>query len=140
MNEESELYDNPADFPADNPSPNPMIMGLDLEAATGVAVGAWAAMNLAEVGARYFPQGVTALDRFRLGLGTSVYQAIAAIVAGRVIGMAKADWMDVVMLGGGAIAVSNLLNSLTGQINLIGGTPTFSALGGRLAAAATRRK
>ncbi len=107
---------------------NPMILGVDLEAAACVAVGVWGAQNLGALLDRLLPQGRLAIDNIRPGLGAAVYQLAGAFVGSQAIGFIRPDWRQLVGVGGGALAGSNALNAIVGQVDLVGGRPSLATL------------
>ena len=133
-----EAWDNPDGWEEnpdafDNPGGrNPAILGIDAGDALAAAGGIWGAQNIAGLLGRWAPQGGVIVDRIRPGLGVAVYQLIGAAISGYLIGMAQPQWKQPAMLGGGALAVSNVVNAFAGQIDLIGGMPSFDHLGGQL--------
>ena len=126
-------WDNPDQWPA-GARRNPSIIGIDLEDATATAGGVWGAINVSGLLDRFVPQGTAALDNIRPGLGAAAYQLLGAVLVGQVVGWFNPQWKQPAMLGGGALAVSNFLLAVTGQVNLIGGTPSLQRLANQLPA------
>lgn len=112
---------------------NPEILGLDVARGVAAASGVYLGKNVGALLTSFLPGVAASVDSIRPGLSTGAMETIgAAITAGAISPMLpisaqhKAD----VTLGATAIAASDVIAALIGQVNLLQGTPSFGGMMG----------
>lgn len=108
---------------------NPEVLGLDVTRGVAVASGVYLAKNVGALLTSFLPGVASMVDGIRPGLSTGAMETLGAVaIAGFVApmlpisGQHKGD----LILGSTAIATSDVIASLVGQVNLLQGMPNFS--------------
>jgi hypothetical protein len=117
---------------------NPEILGLDVARGVAAASGVYLGKNVGALLTSFLPGVAASVDSIRPGLSTGAMETIGAAITGAAIApmlpisaQHKAD----VTLGATAIAASDVIAALIGQVNLLQGTPSFGAMTGGAKAA-----
>jgi hypothetical protein len=123
---------------------NPEILGLDVARGVAAASGVYLGKNVGALLTSFLPGVAASVDSIRPGLSTGAMETIgAAITAGAIAPMLpiSAQHKSDVTLGATAIAASDVIAALIGQVNLLQGTPSFGGMmGGAKAAPAIEAK
>lgn len=113
---------------------NPEVLGLDLTRGVAAASGVYLAKNVGALLTAFLPGVAAMVDNIRPGLSTGAMETIgAAAIAGFVTPMLpiSPQHRGDLILGSTAIATSDVIASLIGQVNLLQGMPNFSgSMGG----------
>lgn len=94
-----------------------------------VSVGVYLAKNLGAILTSVLPGVAATVDGVRPGLSRGAMEGIGALIAGygvNMIGSLSAEQKTDIALGSAAIATSDIIASIAGQVDLIGGSPNFS--------------
>jgi len=105
---------------------NPRVLGIELEDGLAVAGGIWGAKNLAAAIGTMAAPVLSPINSIRPGLGMAVAELVSAWGVGRVVRFLKPQWATPAALGGAALALSDGINALAGNVNLISGSPALN--------------
>lgn len=108
---------------------NPDFLGLDVSRGVAAASGVYLGKNIGALLTSFLPGVAASVDSVRSGLSTGAMETIgAALVAGAVAPMLpiSPQHRSDVTLGATAIAASDVIAALVGQINLLQGSPSFA--------------
>ncbi len=111
---------------------NPEVLGLDLTRGVAAASGVYLAKNVGALLTSFLPGVARMVDGIRPGLSTGAMETIGAAAIGAFVApmlpISPQHRGDLV-LGATAIATSDVIASLVGQVNLLQGMPNFGNMG-----------
>lgn len=122
---------------------NPEILGLDVARGVAAASGVYLGKNVGALLTSFLPGVAASVDSIRPGLSTGAMETVgAAITAAAIAPMLpiSAQHRSDVTLGATAIAASDVIAALIGQVNLLQGTPSFGGMMGGAKAPAIEAK
>lgn len=108
---------------------NPEVLGLDVGRGVAAASGVYLAKNVGAILTSFLPGVAAMVDGVRPGLSTGAMETIAAAAIAGFIGPMlpiSSQHKGDVALGATAIAASDVIASVFGQVNLLQGQPNFS--------------
>lgn len=101
------------------------MFGLDLEDGLAAAVGGYLVKNLGSLAQQFLPGIVGQVDNLRPGLGLAASELAGVALLDWAAGRFARGYRRAAALGGTAVAISDGISAVAGQVHLLSGQPAF---------------